>query len=161
VVTEEGLKEPGLPSRPKHWGGADQAVYFAETGRAREAYFDPTATGSYPPRPPELEIFSDLKYHHLHRCKVEDIAEMVMILKPDPETDVQPVGGGESPGFSWVDVYRVPRKLTLPLELFDYPEMDLLHPSHDIIEVRILIHPAHLSIAHGYDFRASTIQARG
>lgn len=149
-MTEEGLKDPGLPFRPKHWGGTE-GVCFSEPGRAREAFFDPSATGSYPPRPPELETFSDLKYHHLHRCKVEDIAEMMMILKPEPETDVQPVEGGASPGLSWVDVYRVPQKLTLPLELFDYPEMDLRHPSHDIIEVRILTHPVHLSLAHGYD----------
>lgn len=142
VVTDEGLKEPGLPFRPKHWGATAEMVYF-EPGRAREAYFDPTATGSYPPRAPELETFSDLKYHHLHKCRVEDIAEMMLILKPDPETDAQPVEGGVSPGLSWVDVNRVPRKLTLPLELFDYPEMDLRHPSHDIIEVKILAHPAH------------------
>lgn len=151
VVTDEGLKDPGSPFRPKYWSDS-VGVYFSEPGRARAAYFDPTATGSYPPRPPELETFSDLKYHHLHRCKVEDIAEMMMILKPDPETDVQPVAGGQSPGLSWVDVYRVPRKLTLPLELFDYPEMDLRHPSHDILKVRSLTHPSQFSIVHKYDF---------
>lgn len=147
VVTDDGLKDPGSPSRPKHWSDTE-GVYFSEPGRARAAYFDPTASGSYPPRPPELETFSDLKYHHLHRCKVEDIAEMMMILKPDPETDVQPVAAGPMPGLSWVDVYRVPRKLTLPLELFDYPEMDLRHPSHDILKVRSLSHPSQFFIVH-------------
>lgn len=132
VMTESGLKDPGAPSRlqrPQHsddWSSV----------RSME-FFDPSNTGTYPPRPPELEVFSDLKYHHLHRLRVEDIAATMMVVKPDPETDVQP---SDCDGLSWVDVEGTPQKIAVPLELFDYAEMDLVHPSHDVLKVRVESH---------------------
>lgn len=99
--------------------------------------WDPQQTGSYPPRPIDMFIFSNIKFHHLNATQVEDIEEDVE-WKPQPETDVQPAEGLPVKGYSYVDLKGVPYRLSKPLELFDNPDLDLVHPSQDIAMVGIL-----------------------
>lgn len=123
VITEKGLIQPaGLPSRKP----------LSESGIAA---WDPEQTGSYPPRPIDMFMFNTIKYHHLQLIQVEDMTPDVMAHKPQPETDVQPAEGRPVKGLSWVDVQGIPHRIAQPLELFDNPELDLVHPSLDILEV--------------------------
>lgn len=122
-MTEKGLIQPaGLPSRKP----------LSEPGIAA---WDPEQTGSYPPRPIDMLMFNTIKYHHLQLIQVEDMTPDVMAHKPQPETDVQPAEGLPVKGLSWVDVQGIPHRIAQPLELFDNPELDLVHPSLDILEV--------------------------
>ncbi len=122
-MTEKGLIQPaGLPSRKP----------LSEPGIAA---WDPEQTGSYPPRPIDMLMFNTIKYHHLQLIQVEDMTPDVMAHKPQPETDVQPAEGRPVKGLSWVDVQGIPHRIAQPLELFDNPELDLVHPSLDMLEV--------------------------
>ncbi len=123
MMTEKGLIQPaGLPSKKP----------LSEPGISA---WDPKQTGSYPPRPIDMLMFNTIKYHHLQLIQVEDMTPDVMAHKPQPETDVQPAEGRPVKGLSWVDVQGIPHRIAQPLELFDNPELDLVHPSLDILEV--------------------------
>ncbi|KAL3685150.1 hypothetical protein R1sor_003172 [Riccia sorocarpa] len=95
-------------------------------------YFDPYDGGSYPPKAEDMLIFpprGKRKYKLVELDTDED-------LQLQPETDVQPLEDHPEPFDVQPRAVDKPpgkdgkrTKLTLPLDLFDNSDMDLLHPS--------------------------------
>jgi hypothetical protein len=92
--------------------------------------FDPRQTGSFPPRPEELLVFPPPSLRHKRRCQLADL-DVDEDQVRQPETDVQP-SEGSMDGVRAIDATGNKgqrTKFVLPLELFDNPDIDLIHPS--------------------------------
>lgn len=95
-------------------------------------FWDPENAGSYPPRPRRMQLFRGVKrkYIKLENIVEEDEASVVL-----PETEQWPQQ--KSHKFSFYDDVTGCRKTAfgLSIELFDNPDMDLVHPSVDLAVV--------------------------
>ena len=95
--------------------------------------FEPENTGNYPPRPPIILLFKDVIKK---RKQYKDLNHMEYIndwtVEPQAETVTEPPKYIERMKFT---IGKVRTAFSLPLELFDNPQVDLKYPSKDLKEV--------------------------
>ncbi|KAH9558616.1 hypothetical protein CY35_06G017100 [Sphagnum magellanicum] len=111
-----------------------KAKDVASSGSAPIARFEPENIGSYPPRPPNILLFKNaLEYiiafrdlNGLERVEDNDVVALA-------ETEKEPEDYIAQQKFT---MNKVQTGFNIPLEFFDNPEVDLQHPSIELIMAR-------------------------
>ncbi|KAL2653372.1 hypothetical protein R1flu_021500 [Riccia fluitans] len=137
IGAKDAEEELCNPSDYMDWESAGDSWITVETNTDVNHY-DPYNNGSYPPKAEDMLIFPpfEKRKRRLEDLDIDEDFEVqpetdVQPLEDHPEPfDVQPRAIDKPPG---KDMKRT--KLTLPLDLFDNTDMDLVHPSK-ILEER-------------------------